>query len=192
MNMLRSIFVAFALCALAGCGLFSSSKSVEPRQLHVTLIGGSRLNLSPSGEPRPVETCVYIVRMADWVPMASAGDSSCAGRDQDAVVSSSRHVIAPNQVLQFWIDVPTKGEIWLVADADYAQRPAQYAPLRLRVDGSGVIHLAVWFDAGGIYNALLPGPVPVAAYVPVVPDGVGAGTKFNKRSASSGAKRVKQ
>nr|WP_179404264.1 type VI secretion lipoprotein TssJ [Burkholderia guangdongensis] len=166
MTGLRSLIVALVLGMLSGCSLFAP-KPAEPRQsssqrqLLVTLIGGSRLNVTTSGEPRPVQSCVYIVNAIDWVPMAS-GDASCAGRDQDGtVLSVSRHVIAPNQVLQFWIDVSPSGKIWLVADADYARRPAQYAPLRMPVDGSGVIQVALWLDRDGIYDASLPGPVPV-------------------------------
>ncbi|KVN35059.1 type VI secretion lipofamily protein [Burkholderia pyrrocinia] len=180
-----SLAAAFALCVLSGCSLFSS-KPVEPRQLLVTLVGGSRLNVSTSGEPRPVQACVYVVREADWVPMAN-GDSSCAGRDHDgAMVSALRHVIAPNQVLQFWVDVPRSGEVWLVADADYAQRPAQYAPLRMRIEGGGVIHLAVWFDRSGIYNASLPGPVPLAA------DASDGAAEKNARRHGSDTRRARQ
>ncbi|MGZ2747082.1 type VI secretion lipoprotein TssJ [Burkholderia stagnalis] len=189
MKFVRTLFAWLALGILAGCSF--GSKNVEPRQLHVTLVGGSRLNVSAGGEPRPIQSCLYIVRAADWVPMAS-GDSSCAGRDQDgAVVTVSRHVIAPNQVLQFWVDVPRSGEIWLVADADYAQRSAQYAPLRVRIDGSGEIHLAVWLDRYGIYNASLPGPValdtPAAGAT-----GVNGAAGKTARHSDSGTRRIKQ
>ncbi|MDN7592091.1 type VI secretion lipoprotein TssJ [Burkholderia seminalis] len=194
MKAARTLIVALALGVLSGCSLFSS-KTVEPRQLHVTLIGGSRLNAGANGEPRPIQTCIYVVRAPDWVPMATAGDSSCAGRDQEgAVVATSRHVIAPNQVLQFGLDVPRSGEIWLVADADYAQRPDQYAPLRVRIDGSGLIHVAVWLDRDGIYNALLPGPVPVARAVSAAPapaSAAGVAEKPVKRGASS-KRRIRQ
>ncbi|KVQ20002.1 type VI secretion system-associated lipoprotein [Burkholderia ubonensis] len=185
MKVITSLAAAFAFCALSGCSLFSS-KSIEPRQLHVTLIGGSRLNVGASGEPRPVQSCVYIVRSADWVPMTS-GDSSCSGRDQDGtVVTASRHVIAPNQVLQFWVDVPRSGEIWLVTDADYAERPAQYAPLHVRIEGGGVIHLSVWLDRSGIYNASLPGPVPL------VLDAPNGATEKNARHRGADTRRIRQ
>ncbi len=188
MKFIQTLIAWLALGALSGCSLFGS-KTVEPRQLHVTLVGGSRLNVGASGEPRPVQSCVYIVRAADWVPMAS-GDSSCAGRDQDGtVVTASRHVIAPNQVLQFWIDVPRSGEIWLVVDADYAQRPTQFAPLRIRIEGSGEIHLAVWLDRNGIYNASLPGPVRIDK--PAAASTSGAADK-SAHPPGSGTRRIKQ
>ncbi|MDN7638805.1 type VI secretion lipoprotein TssJ [Burkholderia cepacia] len=162
MKFVRTVIAWLALGQLSGCSLLGS-RDVEPRQLHVTMIGGGHLNAGASGKPRPIQACMYVVRTADWVPMTTAGDSSCAGRDQEgAVVTTSRHVIAPNQVLQFGLDVPRGGEIWLVTDADYAQRPAQYAPLRMRIEGSGLIHLVVWLDRSGIYNASLPGPVPIS------------------------------
>jgi type VI secretion system protein VasD len=162
-----------AFAALSGC--WSSpkraelppplppQKSVEPRQLHVTLVGGDRLNAGATGVARPVQTCLYMVRSQDWLPGAVADDSSCAARDRDsAIVATSRHVIAPHQLRQLMLEVPPSGEFWLVADADYAQRPASYAPLRLRIDGSGMVHAALWLDRDGIYNALRSGPVPVA------------------------------
>ncbi|VWC16349.1 type VI secretion lipoprotein TssJ [Burkholderia lata] len=187
MTIARTLIAWLALGVLSGCSLFGS-KNVEPRQLHVTLVGGSRLNVSASGEPRPVQACLYIVRAADWVPMAS-GDSSCAGRDQDGtVVTVSRHVIAPQQVLQFWVDVPRSGEIWLVADADYAQRSARYAPLRVRIEGRGEIHLAVWLDRSGIYNASLPGPVALNTSDASVEGEAGKPA----RRSESGARRIKQ
>ncbi|WP_193100512.1 type VI secretion lipoprotein TssJ [Burkholderia sp. Z1] len=189
MQLIRTLIAWLALGVLSGCSF--GSKNVEPRQLHVTLVGGSHLNVSMSGEPRPIQTCLYIVRAADWVPMAS-GDSSCAGRDQDGtVVTVSRHVIAPHQVLQFWIDVPRSGEIWLVADADYAQRSAQYAPLRVRIEGSGEIHLAVWLDRSGIYNASLPGPVALNTPSAGAASVDGAAGKPARRS-DSGTRRIKQ
>ncbi|WP_126284134.1 type VI secretion lipoprotein TssJ [Burkholderia stagnalis] len=193
MKFVRTVIAWLALGQLSGCSLFGS-KSVEPRQLHVTLVGGSRLNIGASGEPRPIQSCVYIVRAADWVPMAN-GDSSCAGRDLDGtVVTASRHVIAPNQVLQFWIEVPSSGEIWLVADADYAQRSAQYTPLRIRIEGSGVIHLAVWLDRSGIYNASLPGPVPLALDKPAAASAASADGAADKpaRRRGSGTRRIRQ
>ncbi|KWO84583.1 type VI secretion lipoprotein TssJ [Burkholderia ubonensis] len=189
MKLVRTLFVWLALGILTGCSF--GSKNVELRQLHVTLVGGSHLNVSASGEPRPIQTCLYIVRAADWLPMAS-GDSSCAGRDQDGtVVTVSRHVIAPNQVLQFWVDMPRSGEIWLVADADYAQRSAQYAPLRVRIDGSGEIHLAVWLDRYGIYNASLPGPVALNTPAAGAANVDSAAGKSARRS-NSGTRRTKQ
>jgi len=185
MKTIQFLIVALIVSVLPGCSLFGSKTvNVEPRQLHVTLVGGSRLNVGANGEPRPIRACVYIVRTADWVPMATPGDSSCAGRDQEgAVVTTSRHVIAPNQVLQFWIDVPRNGETWVMVDADYAQRPAQYAPLRVRVEGSGVIHLAVWLDRSGIYNASLPGPVQFNQD-PSAPDTASSAEKPKKQAAS--------
>ncbi|KVD75146.1 type VI secretion lipofamily protein [Burkholderia sp. ABCPW 14] len=163
MGPFKSFAAAVALCLLAGCSMFSSSKPEEPRQLHVTLVGGGRLNVAPTGEPRPVQTCVYVVGAADWLPTQGSDDSSCASRGQDStVVADSRHVIAPNQVLQFSLNLPRSGDLWLVTDADYARRPANYAPLRIRIEGRGLIHMAVWLDRDGIYNALLPGPVPIA------------------------------
>lgn len=174
----RSVAVAVAIACvvvgvLSGCGSASSKradlplppppKSVEPRQVHVTLVGGDRLNAAATGVARPVQVCLYAVRAQDWLPGAVATDSSCAARDRDsAIVAASRHVIAPHQLRQLTLDVPPSGELWLVADADYAQRPASYAPLRIRIDGSGMVHAALWLDRDGIYNALRPGPVPVA------------------------------
>ncbi|MBB5413879.1 type VI secretion system protein VasD [Paraburkholderia sp. HC6.4b] len=163
--MSRSFFKAFAVTAtltiLAGCSVFSSSEPQQPRQLHVTLVGGSRLNVSASGEPRPIQACIYVVSAADWLPAPGGDDSSCASRGQDStVVAESRHVIAPDQVLQFSLDLPRSGELWLVTDADYARRPPNYAPLRIRIEGRGLIHQAVWLDRDGIYNASLPGAVP--------------------------------
>ncbi|ABC36097.1 lipoprotein, putative [Burkholderia thailandensis E264] len=132
----------------------------------MTLVGGSRLNAAPTGEARPIQTCVYVVTAADWLPTQGGDDSSCASRGQDStVVADSRHVIAPNQVLQFSLNLPRSGDIWLVADADYARRPANYGPLRVRIEGRGLIHMAVWLDRDGIYNALLPGPVPVGGAI---------------------------
>ncbi|AIP65400.2 type VI secretion lipoprotein TssJ [Burkholderia thailandensis] len=166
MGPFKSFVAALALGALAGCSAFSSSKPEEPRQLHVTLVGGSRLNAAPTGEARPIQTCVYVVTAADWLPTQGGDDSSCASRGQDStVVADSRHVIAPNQVLQFSLNLPRSGDIWLVADADYARRPANYGPLRVRIEGRGLIHMAVWLDRDGIYNALLPGPVPVGGAI---------------------------
>lgn len=158
---LRPFVVTVALTVLAGCST-SSSKSDEPRQLHVTLVGGSHLNVSASGEARPIQACLYVVRAADWLPTPGGDDSSCASRGQDStVVADSRHVIAPEQVLQFSLDLPRSGELWLVTDADYARRPPNYAPLRIRIEGRGLIHQVVWLDRDGIYNASLPGPVPI-------------------------------
>ncbi|TCW77482.1 type VI secretion system-associated lipoprotein [Burkholderia sp. SRS-46] len=191
MTFVRTLFAWLALGALSGCSMFGS-KTVEPRQLHVTLVGGSHLNVGASGESRPIQSCVYIVRAADWVPMAN-GDASCSGRDQDGtVVTASRHVIAPNQVIQFWVDVPRSGEIWLVADADYAQRPAQYAPLRIRIEGGGVIHLAVWLDRSGIYNASLPGPVPLDRPAAASAASANGAADKSARHAGTGARRNKQ
>jgi type VI secretion system protein VasD len=193
MTAVRTLLAGLALGLLSGCSLFGS-KPIEPRQLHVTLVGGSRLNVGVSGEPRPIQSCVYIVRAADWVPMTNA-DGPCAGKDQEGtVLTVSRHVIAPNQVLQFWIDVPRDGEIWLVADADYAQRPAQYAPLRVRIEGRGVLHQAVWLDRSGIYNASLPGAVPLPPDAPVAarapnPD---AATDKPARRHGAGTRRYRQ
>ncbi|CAG9269910.1 Type VI secretion lipofamily protein [Burkholderia cepacia] len=151
MNFTRILIMGLVQAVLSGCSI--GSKSEPPRQLHVTLLGGSRVNVGADGEPRPIQTCLYIVNAVDWVPMASE-DSSCVGRDQDGtVIAVSRHVIAPNQVLQLWIDVPRSGEIWLVADADYARRSAKYVPMRMQVDGSGVTHLTVRLDRNGIYDA---------------------------------------
>jgi len=141
MKYIQTLIACLVLSVLSACSSLGS-KNVEPRRLHVTLVGSNRLNPGVNGDSRPVQSCIYIVRVADWVPMGS-NDSSCAGRDQDgSVLAASRHVIAPNQVLQFWIEVPRTGEIWLLADADYAQRPPNYAPLRVRIDGQEVIHLA--------------------------------------------------
>lgn len=166
------------VCALSACGLFAPDSTDPPqraessRQLHMTLVGGSRLNVSASGTARPVQVCVYVASSAEWAPMGATGNASCADQDQSGLVAPpSRHVIAPDQLLQFWIEAPRTGDIWIVVDADYAPRPARYAPLRMRVNGSGVIHLAVWLDRNGIYNALRPGPVPVAPdlYMPPRP-----------------------
>lgn len=166
MKYIQTRIACLVLSVLSACSSLGS-KNVEPRRLHVTLVGSNRLNPGVNGDSRPVQSCIYIVRVADWVPMGS-NDSSCAGRDQDgSVLAASRHVIAPNQVLQFWIEVPRTGEIWLLADADYAQRPPNYAPLRVRIDGQEVIHLAVLLERSGIYNASLPGPVPLALDAPV-------------------------
>jgi type VI secretion system protein VasD len=172
MRRMTSLAVAAVVCALLlGCSSSASkreasvpSRSVEPRQIHITLVGGSGLNASASGQPRPVQTCVYVVRAADWLPSANPDDSSCAPRDKDStIVADSRHVVAPNQVVQFMLELPRSGEIWLVTDADYAQRPASYAPLRMHIDGGDMIHVALWLDRAGIFNARRAGPVPVHA-----------------------------
>jgi type VI secretion system protein VasD len=170
MTLTRSIVTALVGAMLAGCGLFGSSAPParpEPRRLHITLVGGSQLNPGPSGRPNPIQACIYVVRSAGWAPLGDAGDTKCAGSRDDAVAASSRQVIAPNQVLQLSLDPATQDELWLLVDADYAQRPPNYAPLRMHVDGSGLIHYAIWLDGDGIHDALRPGPVPIGAIAAV-------------------------
>lgn len=157
----RRALLLCALAGLAGCSsLFSSRGDDGPRQLHVTLVGGGQLNNSGGGA-RPVQVCLYVVREANWLPPAGLEDSSCAQRGRE-VAAESRHVVAPNQVQQVLLPASGSDPVWLLADADFASKPPGYAPLRIRVDGRQLIHLAVLLERNRIVDALRPAAAPLA------------------------------
>lgn len=159
----RALIIVFGvlLGLLTACSsLFSSRDDDGPRQLHVTLVGGGQLNNSGGGA-RPVQVCLYVVREANWLPPAGLEDSSCAQRGRE-VAAESRHVVAPNQVQQVLLPASGSDPVWLLADADFASKPPGYAPLRIRVDGRQLIHLAVLLERNRIVDALRPAAAPLA------------------------------
>lgn len=144
---------AFAALSLPGCGLFKKSQAPaveQERRVHVTLIGASILNTGRTGESRPVQVCAYLVQMPNWLPEATGKPECVSGRD---VLASVRRVLAPDQALQFSIDVSRASDIWLIIDADYAKTPAGYMPLRVPVKNSGWSHIAVRLDDEGVHDA---------------------------------------
>jgi type VI secretion system protein VasD len=144
--------------SLAGCSMssmFSAPPADVPvkltRQLHVTLIGGGYVNASLTGQPRPIQACVYLARLNDWLPASPNQDSTCAVNGKgEQVIADSRHIVAPYARQQFWLDLPETGTFWLVTDADYAVPPPHYAPLRIRVDGEGQIRKSILLDHDGL------------------------------------------
>ncbi len=140
-----------------------------PRQLHVTLVGGAQLNNSGGG-PRPVQVCLYVAREASWTPSTGLDDSLCVQRGQE-ITAEARQVIAPGQVQQVLLPAAGSDPVWLLVDADFAAKPPGYAPLRIRVDGRKLIHLAVQLERNRIVDALTP-PVtpPLADGAPPVAD----------------------
>ncbi|AUH51030.1 type VI secretion system-associated lipoprotein [Chromobacterium sp. ATCC 53434] len=153
-----------ALAGLSGCStllsLFSSRDGEAPRELHVTLMGGGQLNNNGNG-PRPVQVCIYVVRDASWLPSSDFDDSSCTPRERSReVLTSARSVIAPDQAQQLLLPASGTDPVWLLVDADFAARPPDYAPLRIRVDGRQLIHLAVLLDRNRLYDALHPAAPP--------------------------------
>ena len=136
-------------------------RQITDRQVHVTLVGGQRLNSGRSAAPRPVQTCVYIVQVPDWRPPAGPTRSDCVTHERDLnVIASERRVVAPNQIQQLQFKASGLRDLWLLIDADFAQPQSDYVPLRLRIEGHGMLHLAAWVDGSGIYDGRQPLPLP--------------------------------
>lgn len=137
------------------------------RQVHVTLAGGSRLNPGRNAAPRPVQLCVYVVQTSDWRPAVQGDQTGCVTKERDVnIVGSSRLLLAPMQIQQTQMQVSGMRELWVVVDADFAQRSVDYAPLRMKIEGRGWVHLSAWVEG----NALFDGRYPVPASALATPD----------------------
>ncbi len=176
------------LCVLAltGCGTFTDSiarrasemaaesafraaKEVElNRRLHLTLVGGPHLNQGKSALPKPVMACVYVVLSPDWRPPLQSNVGECGSKEKDAgLVASSKQLVAPNQIVQLEILLAATRDAWVVIDADFAQRPSNYLPLRLPVEGRGWVHLSAWLEGASLYDGKQPLPAPPIVKEPV-------------------------
>lgn len=133
------------------------------RQVHVTLAGGSRLNPGRNAAPRPVQLCVYVVQTSDWRPAVQGDQTGCVTKERDVnIVGSSRLLLAPMQIQQTQMQVSGMRELWVVVDADFAQRPVDYAPLRMKIEGRGWVHLSGWAEGSALYDGRQPIPALVA------------------------------
>lgn len=188
-SLIRSLLLLLGSLALSGCGMFAESiarrasdmaadsafraaKDVElNRRLHLTLVGGGHLNQGKGNQPKPVQVCVYVVLSPEWHPPLPSLEGGCGSKEKEAgVVATSRHVVAPNQIVQLEILLAATRDAWLVIDADFAQRPVSYRPLRLPVEGRGWVHLSAWLEDAAIHDGRkplpAPAPPPAAAALP--------------------------
>lgn len=151
---------------MAADSAFRAAKDVElNRRLHLTLVGGSHLNQGKGTQPKPVQACVYVVLSPEWHPPLPSLEGGCGGKDKDTgVVATSRQTVAPNQIVQLEILLAATRDAWLVIDADFAQRPVSYRPLRLPVEGRGWVHLSAWLQDTAIHDGRKPlPPMPAAS-----------------------------
>lgn len=184
---MRSLSILLLGCSLAlsGCSMltesiarrasdmavdsaFRAAKDVEMnRRLHLTLVGGSHLNQGKGTQPKPVQACVYVVLSPEWHPPMPSLEGGCGSKEKETgVVAISRQVVAPNQIVQLEILLAATRDAWLVIDADFAQRPTSYRPLRLPVEGRGWVHLSAWLEEAAIHDGKKPLPAPSVAAAP--------------------------
>jgi type VI secretion system protein VasD len=182
MNFLRFLLPSLVMFPLFGCSTLTDSiarrasemvtqkamsgmSSIDmDRQLHLTLVGGARLNPGRNTAPRPVQICVYVVQTSDWRPAQQADQSVCMGKEKDVnIVASARLLLAPQQIQQTQLQVTGMRELWVVVDAEFAQRPVDYAPLRMKVDGHGWVHLSAWVEGTAIYDGKHPLPATASS-----------------------------
>ena len=157
--------VCAALCMLVGCAKSGAGKdsAVRPSpppsteaQVDVTLVGGARLNPNQTGDARPVQVCVYVVRNSNWIVPDTYAEPACASkRDDGDIVLAERRILAPNQLQQLSFRVQSDSDLWLFIDADYAMQAPEYAPLKLRIRPDAHLgnRLAAWLDGGRIRDA---------------------------------------
>lgn len=183
--MRHSLLLLLTAALLSGCGTFTDSiarrasemaadsafkaaKDIElNRRLHLTLVGGPHLNQGRGSQPRPVMACVYVALSSDWKPPLQTAVGECGSREKDpGLVASSRQVVAPHQIVQLEIPLVGVKEAWLVIDADFAQRPSSYLPLRLPLEGRGWVHQSAWLDGTSLYDGKHPLPQVTAVKEP--------------------------
>lgn len=196
----RALLSAMLLPLFGGCSMLTDSlarsasematqnavKAIREvdldRQVDVTLIGGRALNTGRGTVSRPVQTCIYVVQNADWRPPPALGTGECVGRERDsAVIAVERRVVAPNQVQQFQLKAPGVREAWVMVDADFAFRPADYVPLGLRIEGHGLVRVSAWLDGNDIFDGRQPRPTRAQA-----PGGSGEVSKAAPAAAPNG------
>jgi len=160
---------AFTALALPGCSTLTGSLSsdlshataqsvvralgeaAQSRNVHLTVVGDARLNPGRDGQSRPLRLCVYLVSRADWAVPEQGEDCTLPQRDAD-VLASAVQSVPPGKTEQLQLQGNGVREMWLVVHGQYAQRPARYAPLRLRVEGHGWIHLSAWARTDGLFD----------------------------------------
>ena len=134
------------------------------RRIDLTLVGGRRLNADSEREAKPVRACVYVVTDADWQPRASqVAALRIDPRSDDAVVVSDCRIISPNQIEQMPVSLVAGREQWLVVDADFESRDADYVPLRVRLETESVTQFSAWLDGRGIFDGRQPLPAAATA-----------------------------
>lgn len=117
-------------------------------------MGGHRLNPVGKGAARPVQVCVYLSTTANWIPPADVPEGACTPRDKDSsLLASERRILAPEQLLQLSFLAPGTRDSWVVVDADFGERAADYKSLRLQVDNQEAVQINAWLDANRVNNA---------------------------------------
>ncbi len=179
-NKVLNTLLITALVLNSGCGMLGKSSSrlpsnfemdnsnpnasqfnaVKERSVYVTLVGAHRLNQSTGGSARSVQTCLYLAKDATWSPGLRAESSTCLTPMQDAnIIASERRIMVPDQLQQISFTLSTDYDLWLVVDADFAERAVDYEPLRMRIKSNlPATNLAVWLDAHCIYDGLAARP----------------------------------
>jgi type VI secretion system protein VasD len=182
MKFLRFLLPALVIIPLSGCSTLTDSiarrasemvtqKAMSTmsevdldRQLHLTLVGGAHLNPGRNSAPRPVQVCIYVVQSSDWRPAQQADQSVCMSKEKDVnIVAATRLLLAPQQIQQTQLQVSGMRELWVVVDAEFAQRPVDYAPLRMKVEGRGWVHLSAWVEGTAIYDGKRPLPATASS-----------------------------
>jgi type VI secretion system protein VasD len=171
MKFLRVLLTLLVIAPLFGCSTLTDSiarrasemvtqKAMNSmnevdldRQVHLTLVGGAHLNPGRNSAPRPAQICIYVVQTSDWRPAQQAEQSVCMSKEKDVnIVAATRLLLAPQQIQQTQLQVSGMRELWVVVDAEFAQRPVDYVPLRMKVEGRGWVHLSAWVEGTGIYD----------------------------------------
>lgn len=127
----------------------------DARRVHVTLVGGPDLNPGADGQARPVQACVYLVRVSQWTPPAIASATECMTPQSDAnVLAFARRVVGPNRVEQVQLAGAESKESWVVVDADFSRHVIDYVPLKLSVKELDGNFPVAWLGATRIHNPL--------------------------------------
>lgn len=134
---------------------FLRQQQAKPdKRVLVTLVGGHRLNPGGKGTPRPVQVCVYLSTTSSWSPTADFPEGGCTTREQDpAILASERRVLAPEQLLQLSFFAPSSRDSWVIVDADFGERAADYKSFRIAVDNQDMVQINTWLDSNRVNNA---------------------------------------
>ena len=124
------------------------------KRVLVTLVGGHRLNMGSKGAARPVKVCVYLSTASGWTPPIDTPDGECITREREpSLLASERRVLAPEQLLQLSFTAPGARDSWVVVDADFGDRSADYRTLRLPVENQDLVQVNAWLDNNRVNDA---------------------------------------
>jgi type VI secretion system protein VasD len=152
----RMAMASLCIVMLQGCGIFRSPVEIpssvmelaahKDRTVNVFIMGGAQLNPGNTGQPRPIQLCVYLVADKNWQPESWLDENKCHGTITDfRVFGRERRTLVPDQVQQVNLKMPSDKDGWVLIDADFGtQAVTSRGALRLKTSsGEFSSHLVI-------------------------------------------------